>query len=142
MPIYEYKCQECGKIIESISKKADKYRFCPGNDSDKIPGLIEKCSGVMKVIPSIFQIKDPWKWAILSSDGMGVIKDPGDPVEYLYESLDEQEFYEGPDGEYEYPYESIAPMRYHDNIPWQRREEWLMDTQKEEEEEFEDLEED
>jgi len=81
----------------------------------------------MTKLPGIFNVHDPWKWMVATTDGLGVIKDPGDPVDTLYDSMDEQEFYEGPDGEYAYPYESIAPMRHHDGIPWWHRDEWTAD---------------
>ena len=128
MPLYDYECKKCGKKTEHLADSEEKYRLCTGKPSDGVPGLIEKCEGVMKKIPGIFWVRDPWRWAILTSDGMGVLQDPGDPVDTLYESIDEEEFYEGPNGDYAYPHASIAPMRYHDGIPWWEREEWENDT--------------
>jgi putative FmdB family regulatory protein len=128
MPLYDYECKKCGKKIEYLAASQEKYRLCPGAQSSDFPGLIKKCDGVMNKIPGIFCIHDPWRWAVLTSDGAGVLQDPGDPVDTLYESMDEQEFYEGPEGEHAYPYAGIAPMRHHDGIPWWEREEWENDT--------------
>ena len=124
MPLYDYWCPACGNKIEFIARAEEKYRQCPGTALKERPELIAKCEGVMVKLPGIFNIHDPWKWMVVTSDGLGVIQDPGDPVDTLYDSLDEQEFYEGPEGHHAYPHESIAPMRYYDGIPWWHREEW------------------
>lgn len=40
MPIYEYKCKKCGKVID-VFEKEPKDKEC-------------ECGGIMKRIPSIF----------------------------------------------------------------------------------------
>ena len=132
MPLYDYRCEKCGKKIECIAPAEAMRRHCPGNALKDHPDLLEKCKGIMIKLPGIFNVHDAWKWMVVTTDGLGVIKDPGDPVDTLYDSMDEQEFYEGPGGEYAYPHESIAPMRYHDGVPWWQRDEWDADREEQE----------
>ena len=125
MPLYDYHCATCGLTEEYLTTATtEKYRRCPGSPMKEFAGLRKKCSGIMKKLPGIFSIHDPWRWAVITGDGMGILQDPGDPVGFLYESEDEQEFYEGPNGEFAYDEPSIMPQRRYDGIPWWHREEW------------------
>ena len=125
MPIYEFKCEKCGRISEKLCKIGEKIAICPQLFPTDIPGLLEKCEGDVKRIASIFCIHDRWRWVMVSEDGMAYMEDPGEPTDYLYESGDEEEFYEGPERD-----DSSSPLdkRFHDGIPWHQREEWYRDN--------------
>lgn len=49
MPIYEYRCNGCGKEFEAIQKFSDKpVKKCPRCSGNKVERLISKSSFVLK----------------------------------------------------------------------------------------------
>ena len=127
MPIYEFKCKECGKVSEHLCNVGEHVSACNHLTPTQIPGLVEKCEGQVQRIMSVFSILYPWKWYQFSEDGMFYIdEEEAAPVEYLYDSVEEEEFYEGPGG-YKGD-ENELPTRFRDGIRWDDRLEWYKDT--------------
>ena len=127
MPIYEFKCRECGRISEHLCKIGHRVNVCAQVTKTEIPGLVERCEGQVDRVMSIFSILYPWKWYEFSQDGMFYMdENEAAPVEYLYDSTEEEEFYEGPGGYKGEPGE--LPTRFRDNVRWDQRLEWYRDT--------------
>jgi len=53
MPIYEYECQNCGHVIEKLSKHDDPAPICINEIETQVSGALERCAGETKKIVSL-----------------------------------------------------------------------------------------
>ena len=52
MPVFEYKCADCGKISEFLERNSSqKKKNCPGCGSDKMQKLPSTFAGIVKHKP-------------------------------------------------------------------------------------------
>jgi len=115
MPIYEYRCDECGKISEFLLIKTDETFIpqCKRCKSKKMSRILSKVRVIHSEESRMESLADPTKWGGLDEKdpksmakwmkrmGKELGEDMGEDVDKMVDEAMEGEMVSSPDGEVE-----------------------------------------
>ena len=115
MPIYEYRCDECGKISEFLLIKTDETFIpqCKRCKSKKMSRILSKVRVIHSEESRMESLADPTKWGGLDEKdpksmakwmkrmGKELGEDMGEDVDKMVDEAMEEEMVSSPDGEVE-----------------------------------------
>jgi putative FmdB family regulatory protein len=115
MPIYEYRCEDCGKISEFLLIKSDEIFVprCKKCKSKKMSRVLSRVRVVRSEESRMESLADPSKWAGLDEKdpksmakwmkkmGKEMGEDMGEDVDQMVDEAMEEERASRPDGEVE-----------------------------------------
>jgi putative FmdB family regulatory protein len=115
MPIYEYRCEDCGKISEFLLIKTDEIFVprCKKCKSKKMSRVLSRVRVVRSEESRMESLADPSKWAGLDEKdpksmakwmkkmGKEMGEDMGEDVDQMVDEAMEEERASRPDGEVE-----------------------------------------
>jgi putative FmdB family regulatory protein len=115
MPIYEYRCEDCGKISEFLLIKSDEIFVprCKKCKSKKMSRVLSRVRVVRSEESRMESLADPSKWAGLDEKdpksmakwmkkmGKEMGEDMGEDIDQMVDEAMEEEGASRPDGEVE-----------------------------------------